>query len=131
MAPVAGKKQDTRILVVEDDETLCKMIGKMLAPLGEVRMAGDGVEALRLVRGGYAPDVVVTDLMMPGMDGLALAQRLKADPRTHRVPLIMLTAKDRPADMIDGINAGARHYLTKPFKHEDLVNKVKRILGIK
>lgn len=129
MASVAGKRQN--ILVVEDDESLCKMIGKMLAPLGEVRTAGDGLEALRLVRGGFIPDVVVTDVMMPGMDGLALAQRLKADRRTQRVPVVMLTAKDRTADVIDGINAGARHYITKPFKHEDLVNKVKRLLGIK
>ncbi|MFW6067518.1 MAG: response regulator transcription factor [Myxococcota bacterium] len=125
-----GDKQP-RILVVEDDEAVRKMVARMLSALGDVRTAGDGTEALHLIRSGAAPDVVVTDVMMPGLDGFSLAKRLKTDPATRRIPVVILTAKDRPQDMVDGINAGARHYVTKPFKREELVAKVKRALGIR
>lgn len=124
-------EQRPRILVVEDDVTLCRMVARMLGPMGEVRMANDGVEALRIVRLEFVPDVIVTDVMMPNMDGFSLTKRLKGDPVTQHIPVVMLTAKDRPGDLVDGINAGARHYVTKPFKRETLVNKVKRALDIK
>lgn len=118
-----------RILVVEDDETLCTMVARMLSPLGEVRTAFDGIEALRMVRGDFTPELIVADIMMPGMDGLSLTKRLKADRSTARIPVVLLTAKDRPQDVIDGINSGARHYVTKPFRQEELLDKVKRALG--
>lgn len=107
------------------------MIARMLEPVGEVRTAYDGVEALRLVRANLSPDLIVTDLMMPVMDGVSLVKRLKGDPSTRNIPVVMLTAKDQPTDVIEGINAGARHYLTKPFKREELLEKVKRALHVR
>jgi CheY-like chemotaxis protein len=104
------------------------MIKTMLQTIGEITLAKDGQEALDLLKNGFRPDVIVTDLMMPRMDGLTLAKTLKGDPNIGNIPLVMLTAKSGPMDMITGINAGARHYVTKPFKAADLIDKVKKAL---
>ena len=117
-----------KILVVEDDADLLHMIKTMLRSVGEVTLAKDGQEAFDLLKAGFRPDVIVTDLMMPRMDGLTLAKSLKNDPNIGNIPLVMLTAKSGPMDMITGINAGARHYVTKPFKASDLIDKVKKAL---
>ena len=117
-----------KILVVEDDADLLHMIKTMLQTIGEITLAKDGQEALDLLKNGFRPDVIVTDLMMPRMDGLTLAKTLKNDPNIGNIPLVMLTAKSGPMDMITGINAGARHYVTKPFKAADLIDKVKKAL---
>jgi CheY-like chemotaxis protein len=125
--PVTGRVLP-KILVVEDDADLLVMIKTMLTTVGEVTLARDGQEALDLLKNGFRPDVIVTDLMMPRMDGLTLAKTLKGDPNVGNIPLVMLTAKSGPMDMITGINAGARHYVTKPFKAADLIDKVKKAL---
>ncbi len=117
-----------KILVVEDDGDLLHMIKTMLQSVGEITLAKDGQDALDLLKSGFRPDVIVTDLMMPRMDGLTLAKTLKGDPNIGNIPLVMLTAKSGPMDMITGINAGARHYVTKPFKAADLIDKVKKAL---
>jgi len=126
--PVTGRVLP-KILVVEDDADLLVMIKTMLQAIGEVTLARDGQEALDLLKNGFKPDVIVTDLMMPRMDGLTLAKTLKGDPNVGNIPLVMLTAKSGPMDMITGINAGARHYVTKPFKAADLIDKVKKALN--
>ena len=120
-----------KILVVEDDADLLHMIKTMLMTIGEVTLAKDGLEAFDLLKTGFRPDVIVTDLMMPRMDGLTLAKTLKEDPDFGSLPLVMLTAKSGPMDMITGINAGARHYVTKPFKAADLIDKVKKALAVR
>jgi CheY-like chemotaxis protein len=125
--PVTGRVLP-KILVVEDDADLLVMIKTMLQAVGEVTLARDGQDALDLLKTGFKPDVIVTDLMMPRMDGLTLAKTLKGDPNIGNIPLVMLTAKSGPMDMITGINAGARHYVTKPFKAADLIDKVKKAL---
>ncbi|HET6340364.1 MAG TPA: response regulator [Polyangiales bacterium] len=125
--PVTGRVLP-KILVVEDDADLLVMIKTMLQAVGEVTLARDGQDALDLLKSGFKPDVIVTDLMMPRMDGLTLAKTLKGDPNIGNIPLVMLTAKSGPMDMITGINAGARHYVTKPFKAADLIDKVKKAL---
>jgi CheY-like chemotaxis protein len=117
-----------KILVVEDDVDLLQMIKTMLQAIGEITLARDGQEALDLLKSGFRPNVIVTDLMMPRVDGLTLAKTLKNDPNIGNIPLVMLTAKSGPMDMITGINAGARHYVTKPFKAADLIDKVKKAL---
>jgi CheY-like chemotaxis protein len=126
--PVTGRVMP-KILVVEDDGDLLIMIKTMLQSTGEVTLARDGQEALDLLKNGFKPDVIVTDLMMPRMDGLTLAKTLKGDANVGNIPLVMLTAKTGPMDMITGINAGARHYVTKPFKAADLIDKVKKALN--
>jgi CheY-like chemotaxis protein len=118
-----------KILVAEDDADLLHMMKTMLQTVGEVTLAKDGQEALDLLKQGFRPDVIVTDVMMPRMDGVTLAKTLKGEPELGAIPLVMLTAKSGPLDMITGINAGARHYITKPFKAADLIDKVKKALG--
>jgi CheY-like chemotaxis protein len=117
------------ILVVEDDEALRRMLARILDEIGEVRAVADGAQALEALSVDPLPRLVVTDVMMPNVDGLELAQRIKADPRTKRIPIVMLTAKQAPRDVIEGVNAGARIYVTKPFKVDDLRAKVKKALG--
>ena len=118
------------ILVVEDDDTLRRMLVRIFSDLGVVSEARDGREALGLLARDPVPRLVVTDVMMPNVDGLELARRMKADPRTNRIPIVMLTAKQGPRDVIDGVNAGARVYVTKPFKVDDLKAKAKKAMGL-
>jgi DNA-binding response OmpR family regulator len=117
-----------RILVVEDDNDLRRMIKTMLTGVGEVTTASDGAEAITLLNNLLDPDVIVTDLMMPRMDGLQLVKEIRANPKIANIPVIVLTAKGTPMDVISGINAGARHYLTKPFKASELIDKVTKSL---
>jgi len=125
--PVTGRVLP-KILVVEDDADLLQMMKTMLQTVGEITLANDGQEAFDLLQQGFRPDVIVTDVMMPRMDGLTLAKTLKKHADLGGIPLVMLTAKSGPLDMITGINAGARHYITKPFKAADLIDKVKKAL---
>ncbi len=118
-----------KFLLVEDDEEVLALEARILGSVGTVEVARDGAEALARIQGGYVPDVVVTDVMMPVMDGLALARQLKRDPATSRIPVVMLTARGSPQDVTAGVNAGARHYLTKPFTAAQLLGKVHRALG--
>ncbi|MDQ3031706.1 MAG: response regulator [Myxococcota bacterium] len=126
MPPPAGRP---KILVVEDEADLRRMLLYVLGTVGDVTEAVDGEDAYARLSAGFVPDVIVTDLMMPRMDGLQLAQKLKNDPVLGRVPVVMLTAKTTARDVIAGINAGARHYVTKPFKTEELVGKVRKALA--
>lgn len=123
--PFAGRP---KILVVEDEDDLRRMLTYVFGTIGDVTTAVDGVDAYSIMENGFIPDVVITDLMMPRMDGLQLSEKLKAHPVLGHVPVIMLTAKSSPRDMVTGINAGARHYLTKPFKTEELLGKVRKAL---
>lgn len=122
---MAGKK---RILIVEDDEVNIRILTKILAPTYDVSAVTDGAQALRLLEKDPVPDLVIADVMMPNLDGLGLLRAMKGHPRTKAVPVILVTAKSAPRDIIDGINAGARHYITKPFKMEDILQKVRKIL---
>jgi len=117
--------------VVDDDLALLRMLDKLMSKMGEVTCATDGQEALDYLLEGGAPDIIVTDLMMPKMDGLELVEKLQGDPRFKHIPVIMLTAKGTPKDVITGINKGARHYLVKPFKTQDLIKKVATLLNRK
>jgi CheY-like chemotaxis protein len=118
-----------RILVAEDDPDLLKMLEHVMRPLGDVVTAVDGLDALEKAKAGPPPDLIVTDVMMPRMDGLTLVKQLKNDPVLSRVPIVVLTARTGPRDVIAGINAGARFYVTKPFKTEELISKVRKALG--
>ncbi|HJL18714.1 MAG TPA: response regulator [Sandaracinaceae bacterium LLY-WYZ-13_1] len=117
-----------KILVAEDDPDVLKMLEHVMRTLGDVVACKDGQEAWENAQ-ATTPDVIVTDIMMPRMDGLTLSRHLKSQPRLANVPVVMLTARTGPRDVIAGINAGARFYVTKPFKTEDLVAKVRKALG--
>jgi CheY-like chemotaxis protein len=118
-----------KILVVDDEPDVRNLVARLLGPIGDVNIAVDGAEALDRILGGERPDLIVLDLMMPKMDGLTLTRELKKDPSLARIPIVILTAKTGARDMVEGINAGARHYVTKPFKSEELLGKVRKALG--
>ena len=119
------------ILVVEDDPALLKLLVKILQPFGDVTVAKDGQEAVdALTNEEHPPDLIVTDIMMPRLDGLGMMKRLNEDKRLSKIPVVILSAKGKPLDVVTGINAGARHYVTKPFKVPELLDKVKKALRI-
>ena len=116
-----------RVLVVDDDLVIRQLIGINLELEGfEVHLAADGEEALTLAA-EILPDVVVLDVMMPKLDGLEVARRLRADPRTSEIRLVLVSARAQAADLQRGEDMGADAYVTKPFEPDDLVGVVRRL----
>jgi CheY-like chemotaxis protein len=127
--PSAAPSASARVvMVVEDDASVREMVTRSLGAEYCVYEATDGVAALDMLARMNAPDLLLLDVRMPRMDGLTLAGRVRADARMKSVPIIFLSGLDAPRDVVNGINAGARHYLTKPFKMRDLVRRVDRAL---
>jgi DNA-binding response OmpR family regulator len=124
-----GTANGPTVMVVEDDPAIREMLVRSLAAHYRVYEASDGQEALDALQRYDAPDLLVLDVMMPRMDGLTLARALKGEAKTRAIPIIFLTGLDSAKDVVQGINAGARHYLTKPFKIQDLLGKVGKVLG--
>jgi DNA-binding NarL/FixJ family response regulator len=117
-----------RLLVVDDEPNLLRAVAACLKAGGyDVSTARSGREAL-LQLAGAVPDLIVSDIRMPGMDGYQLARQLRGSPRTALVPVVFLTAKDETADRIEGFRAGVDAYLTKPFEPEELIAVVNGIL---
>jgi diguanylate cyclase (GGDEF)-like protein len=117
-----------RVLVVDDDPDIARFIEVNLRTHGfEVHLASDGVEALERAQ-ELRPDLVLVDVMMPRMDGFQVVDRLRSDPRTSSVSIIMLTAKALTADKVLGITTGADDYIIKPFDPVELVARVKGTL---
>jgi CheY-like chemotaxis protein len=119
------------VLVVEDDASIRTMIVRALGLSHTVFEADDGQTALEILSQIPPPACIVTDWMMPRLDGVELAKRVRADKNLRWTPLLLLTAKNHPLDVVQGINAGARHYLAKPFKMKELLDKVTAVLGAK
>lgn len=116
------------VLVVEDEEAIRTMITLNLQVAGyAVEEAVDGYQALEKVK-KVKPDLVLLDWMLPGLDGLDVLRRLKADPETTNVPVIMLTAKSEESDIVLGLEMGAADYVTKPFSNKVLVARVRAML---
>jgi phosphate regulon transcriptional regulator PhoB len=116
------------VLIVEDEPDIRALIVHHLTRDGfRCRTAGDGAEALARLRAGL-PDLVVLDLMLPGMDGLELTRRLRAEPAWARLPIIMLTAKADEVDRIVGLEMGADDYVAKPFSPKELLARVRAVL---
>jgi two-component system phosphate regulon response regulator PhoB len=117
-----------RILVVDDEEDIRELVRLNLAREGyEVCDCETGEQALSLSH-ATVPDLVVLDLMLPGMDGLEACRKLKADPKTSHIPVVILTAKGEEADVVAGLEIGADDYVTKPFSGKVLVARVRRLL---
>jgi DNA-binding response OmpR family regulator len=119
------------LLVVDDDPAIRAMLLHTLGKTYTIYEARDGQEAKEILEAIPAPDGIVCDVMMPRLDGVELAKALRKDKVLQRVPILFLTAKDGAMDVIAGINAGARHYVTKPFKIADVVAKVALMTGKK
>ncbi|MFI7022496.1 SpoIIE family protein phosphatase [Micromonospora sp. NPDC049900] len=113
-----------RILVVDDNRDLREHVTRLLAPTWEVRTATDGVDALRLATDTDF-DLVLTDVMMPRLDGFGLVAALRSDPRTRYVPIVLLSARAGSAEEVAGLAVGADDYLTKPFSGQELVARVR------
>ncbi|MHC5198863.1 MAG: response regulator [Planctomycetota bacterium] len=117
-----------RILIVDDEEDVLELVRYNLEKNGyTVETAATGEEALKKVR-FKKPDLMVLDLMLPGVDGLNVCKQLKSDPRTEQLPIIMLTAKGEEADIVTGLELGADDYVTKPFSPKVLVARIRRRL---
>jgi len=118
-----------RLLVVDDEPNLLVAVAACLRGEGyEVTTARSGREALvRLAE--TMPDLIVSDIRMPGMDGYTLARHVRSSARTALVPIVFLTAKDETADRIEGFRNGVDAYLTKPFEPDELVAVIKSILS--
>jgi len=120
-----------RILVVDDVDTNVKLLeARLTADYFEVACAYTGPEALQ-VCARERVDVVLLDVMMPGMDGFEVCRRLKAEPRSQHIPVIMITALDQPSDKLQGLEAGADDFLTKPVNDIALITRVKNLARLK
>ena len=116
------------ILVVDDDEDVAETIERALHRAGhEVLVAHRGADALQLVR-QRRPEVIVLDIMMPGMSGIEVCRHIRANPQLAHTPILFLTAKGEIADKIEGFESGADDYLTKPFDQRELELRVKALL---
>ena len=117
-------KTPTSILLVDDDSLIQKMVTVMLRNAGyEVTIASDGCEALARVAEA-TPDLIISDVMMPNMDGFEMLRHLRAEPATRAIPIIMLTAKGAADDVVSGLDWGADDYLAKPFEMKVLLARV-------
>ncbi|MBE9177399.1 response regulator [Oculatella sp. LEGE 06141] len=116
------------VLVVEDSVAQREMITDLLEGSGlSVTVASDGIEALEQIQ-GHPPDLVVLDIVMPRMNGYEVCRRLKADPKTQHVPVVMCSSKGEEFDRYWGMKQGADAYIAKPFQPTELVGTVKQLL---
>ncbi|MGQ0657416.1 MAG: phosphate regulon transcriptional regulator PhoB [Chromatiales bacterium] len=118
----------TQILIVDDEPAIRQMLQFTLSVEGfRCREAGTADEASDVIATG-PPDLILLDWMLPGVSGLDFARRLKRDPRTQTIPIIMLTARDEETDKVRGLDSGADDYVTKPFSNQELLARVRAVL---
>ena len=116
------------VLVVEDEPTIAEVVARYLRRAGyETQVVGDGVAALAAV-GGHRPDLVVLDVMLPGIDGLEVMRRLREDAGTTRIAILLLTARGDEGDRVAGLRLGADDYVVKPFSPAELIARVDAVL---
>lgn len=117
------------VLVVDDEEMTRDLLRLMLKGTGfTIYEAEDGFVALEQVE-AHNPDIIILDVMMPGLDGLAVCRTLRLQPHTADLPVIMLSAKTTPTAIQDGLEAGANKYLTKPVGFKELLSNIQDVLG--
>ncbi len=128
--PVNGISDKTLILVIEDHSDLRKFIREQLIPEYAVIEAENGEAGLQKAA-ELIPDLVISDIMMPEMDGYELCRRLKTSPKTNHIPVILLTARAAPEDKLEGLETGADDYLVKPFNPEELKIRVRNLIRLR
>lgn len=120
--------QKKRILIIEDEESLLKLETILLTVKGyEVSGVLTGGDALKKIA-DETFDLILLDIMLPDIDGFEVCHRLKHDPRTSGIPVVMLTAKNKPVDHDQGVACGASAYLTKPFKSAMIIEVIEKVL---
>ncbi|WP_041350863.1 phosphate regulon transcriptional regulator PhoB [Nitrosococcus watsonii] len=116
------------ILIVDDEAAIREMLGFALTQEGyHYQVAADGEQAWQQIN-EFRPDLILLDWMLPGISGVDLARRLKREPSTRELPVIMLTARDEEEDKVRGLNVGADDYITKPFSPMELIARIKAVL---
>ncbi|MDD5529510.1 MAG: response regulator [bacterium] len=124
------KEKKEKILVVDDDSNILTLLQFHLEKTGYlVKLAKDGKQALSIMKKDKI-DLVISDMMMPAMDGLELCKRVKSEPLWKSCPVIMLTARTQPSDREKGKEAGVDKYIAKPFQVKELLNSVKNNLKL-
>lgn len=127
-SPTEDTMKPERILIIEDEPDIGEVIEYNLAREGfRVTVVADGDEGYRRIL-KESPDLVLLDLMLPGMDGLEVCRRLKEDPVTRVIPMIMVSAKGEESDVVLGLGMGADDYIPKPFSPKELVARVRAVL---
>ncbi len=126
---VRSPRQAGRILVIEDEPQMLRNLLTILRAEGYTPIAAPGGDAGIVCAQRELPDLILCDLMMPGLDGFAVLSRLRADPATARIPFIFLTARGDRTDMRSGMNLGADDYLTKPVRVDDLLAAIRARLA--
>ena len=125
-----GEEEKNVILVVEDHTDVRKYIRKSLEPLYKVVEAGDGKKGIEKAR-KIIPDLIVSDIMMPEVDGYELCRELKKDIKTSHIPIILLTAKASEESALQGLETGANDYITKPFNTPILLHRIKNLMDLR
>ena len=117
---------EEKILVIDDEFAICELIKMNLEAGGysNIQTANDGDSALKLIF-DWLPDLILLDWMLPKIDGLTICKRLKNSPATSNIPVIILSAKSRENDIVEGLEAGANDYITKPFSNKILLARIK------
>ena len=123
-----GNPTGKTILCVDDDASMRSALSRLLKPLGHrMLLAGSGEEAIRMVR-EHRPDLILLDVMMPGMSGYEVLRRLR-EANTPETPVVMLTAKGSEDAVMKGYQEGCVYYMTKPFRNESVMNAVQYLIG--
>ena len=129
MNPDPSPTGTARILVIEDEPQMLRNLVTILRSEGFATLSAPGGEEGAAVAAAEKPDLVLCDLMMPGLDGFGVLSRLRADPATAPIPFVFLTARSDRGDVRSGMNQGADDYLTKPVKVDDLLAAIRARLG--
>lgn len=125
---MSDRKSEPLILIAEDNPDSMKLLCSLLKKEeGRISMAGNGKKALEMVP-VVKPDLILLDILMPEMNGLEVCARLQESPETKEIPIIFLSAKDETDDVIEGLQAGAVDYVTKPFNQTELITRVRNHL---
>lgn len=126
--PNAKKPGKTRILIIDDDPTLCKLLTQIFEDLQyEVEVAHDGAEGIEAASQNL-PDLAIVDINMPKMNGYEVCSRLRAEPSTRYVPILMLTGVSHLPSAMKGLASGANDYITKPFNIDEITARVQALL---
>ncbi len=127
--PIPSQNPSQKILIVDDDLDTLKLVGTTLEKQGFLVVAAkDGVEALEKVS-QHMPDLIILDIMMPQLDGYEVTRRLRSNPETAHIPIILFTAKGQVEDKVAGLDVGANEYLTKPTHPAELIARVRNLLN--
>ena len=119
---------EKKILIVDDDEVMLSMVKAILEPDYDARIAKSGKEALELIVGGFLPDLILLDILMPEMDGFDVYNKIRAISLLENIPIVFLSSVTEEQEIQRAMNIGAADYIKKPYKKDDLLARIKKIM---